>query len=133
MNIFRKIFLTLTIALVVLCYAYPMFVLPFGSYTYKKDDLQGTATFKIDGSYSIKLGDSETTGFYKVKNGKIYIGDEKDVDTSDDGSAIATVNNFYSITILNAKLENPIGKYSMLGIGVVSLLLVLSIPDRKRD
>ena len=48
------------------------------------------------------------------------------------------VSNMYEIgfefgSLGSVKFENTIGKYSMIGVGVVSLLLVLSIPDRRRD
>lgn len=135
MNIFRKIYLTLIIALVVLCYGYPMFILPFGSYTYKEKVgdavVESAIKFQFDGSYSIKMGDAEQTGYYKVKNGKIYFGTDKEVDTTSD-SGVMTLTNMYTITSGTAKIVNNIGQYTMLGLGVLSLLLVVTIPSSKR-
>ena len=142
MSIFRKIFLTLAIALVVFCYGYPMFVLPFGDYkyNYKVGDQTKTATmsFKFDGSYALKDGELEQTGYYKVKKGKIYFADNKDDLKNKDESDGMSVSNMYEIgfefgSLGSVKFENTIGKYTMIGVGVVSLLLVLSIPDRRRD
>ena len=134
MNIFRKIFLTLAIALVVLCYGYPMFVLPFGNYSYEKDGTKVEISFKFDGSFKSVAGDFESTGFYKVKDGKIYIGDAKDVDTTESGTVLAVVNNMYTISSsTGANITNKIGTYTMIGVGAVSLLLVLTIPGRKKD
>lgn len=142
MNIFRKIFLTLTIALVVFCYGYPMFVLPFGDYkySYKVGDATKTITmnFKFDGSYAVKGDAPETTGYYKVKKGKLYLASSKDdlkeVDEND-GVPISNMYEFgYELgTLGNVKFENTIGKYTMIGVGVLSLLLVISIPNRRRD
>lgn len=137
MNIFRKIYLTLIIALVVLCYGYPMFVLPFGSYTYKEKTgdavVEYSIKFQFDGSYSIKMGGLENTGYYKVKNGKIYFDTDKEVDTSSDSGAMS-LTNMYTITSGSIKIVNNIGQYTMLGLGVLSLLLVVSIPSsRRRD
>lgn len=135
MNIFRKIYLTLVIALIVLCYGYPMFILPFGSYTYKEKVGETTTEvsvkFAFDGSYSMKAGGLETTGYYKVKNGKIYFSSTKDVDTSNDTGAMS-IANMYTITSGNEKIVNNIGQYTMLGLGVLSLLLVVTIPSSKR-
>ncbi len=133
MNIFRKIFLTLAIALVVFCYGYPMFVLPFGNYSYEKDGTKIEISFKFDGSYKNVVGETETTGFYKVKDGKIYVGDSKDVDTSDSGTVMAVVNNMYTISSVGINMTNKIGTYTMIGVGAASLLLVLTIPGRRRD
>ncbi len=134
MNIFRKIFLTLVIALVVFCYGYPMFVLPMGKYKYEKDGNKVEVTFKIDGSYTSLLAGAETSGYYKVKDGKIYVSNTKDVDTSDSGTVLAVVNNMYTISSLGVKMTNNIGTYTMIGVGVASLLLVLTIPaSRRRD
>ena len=135
MNIFRRIYLTLIIALVVLCYGYPMFILPVGNYTYKEkvgeSTVEVSVKFAFDGSYSMKVGEVETTGYYKVKKGKIYFDDQKDVDTTDDTGAMS-IANMYTITSGNDKIVNNIGQYTMLGLGVLSLLLVVTIPSNKR-
>ena len=135
MNIFRRIYLTLIIALVVLCYGYPMFILPFGSYTYKEKVgdavVEYSIKFQFDGSYSMKVGELESSGYYKVKNGKIYFDTDKEVDTSSDSGAMS-LTNMYTITSDTAKIVNNIGQYTMLGLGVLSLLLVVTIPNGKR-
>lgn len=135
MNIFRRIYLTLIIALVMLCYGYPMCILPFGSYTYKEKVgdavVEYSIKFQFDGSYSMKVGELENTGYYKVKNGKIYFDTDKEVDTSSDSGAMS-LTNMYTITSDTAKIVNNIGQYTMLGLGVLSLLLVVTIPNGKR-
>lgn len=141
MHFFRKIFLTLAIAFVVLCYGYPMFILPFGSYkyNYKVGDQTKTVElqFKWDGSY--KLDDS--TGFYKLKGNKIYLNDTKDFGNLDDKTYMI-ISNMYNVKFsmpigesadVSVQFSNKIGEYVAIGIGVVSLLLVLSIPNRRRD
>lgn len=141
MNIFRKIFLTLAIALVVLCYGYPMFVLPVGNYKYSyksgEETKTATLTFRFDGSYSLDgFGASELTGYYKVKNGKLFFNDTKDFSAVDEEDGIK-ITNVYELTMdvgtsSSWTFENAIGKYTMLGVGVLSLLLVLTIPSSKR-
>lgn len=142
MSIFRKIFLTLAIALVVFCYGYPMFVLPFGDYkySYKAGDQTKSVSvnFKFDGSYVTKDGDAEVTGYYKVKKGKLYLADTKEALKEVEESEGITISNMYEFgyefgSLGSVKFENTVGKYTMIGVGVVSLLLVLSIPDRRRD
>lgn len=141
MHFFRKLFLTLAIAFVVLCYGYPMFILPFGTYkyNYKVGDKTETVElqFKWDGSY--KLG--ENTGFYKLKGNKIYLNDTKDFGNLEDKNYMI-ISNMYNVKFsmplggsadVSVQFSNKIGEYVAIGIGVVSLLLVLSIPNRRRD
>ena len=85
---------------------------------------------EIAGSY-LPMIKKETP---EVKDGKIYVSDTKDVDTSDSGTVLAVVNNMYTISSLGIKMTNNIGTYTMIGVGVASLLLVLTIPaSRRRD
>lgn len=146
MNFFRKLFLTIAIAFVVLCYGYPMFILPFGSYNYeyKVADTKHTVTltFKFDGSY--KMAEGETVidgGYYKLKGNKIYLNDEKNFDDVSELDSM-TINNMYNVKssftiggveFAAREFQNKVGVYIAIGVGVLSLLMVLSFPNRRRD
>ena len=125
---FRKILLIICLAFVVVCYGYPCFILPFGNYTYKtSDNKQESISFKFNGT-ATATSSSGTKTEYKYK---INFKDNTITLTPvDSGSEVTmTINNMYSVGFL-VNFENNIGKFIMLGVGILSLVLIVTIPRR---
>lgn len=129
----RKVFLIICIAFVVLCYGFPCFVLPFG--TYKHEDkvegvqIETSYKFKFDGTVALetKIGDASQkfNYYYKIKDGNIILSMDKNFEDAEDVSMPLT--SIYKI----GEAVNTIGMYTAIGIGIAALVLVITIPGKK--
>lgn len=124
----RKILLLLSIVFVVFCYAYPCFVLPFGAYKYETTyggvKVETTYQFKFNGKVKIKSGELEHELYYKVKGNELILSEDKEFTEDDSKVEMASM---YKI----GEAVNAIGQYTAIGVGVLSLLLVITIPKKK--
>ena len=124
----RKILLLICFAFVVVCYGYPCFILPFGQYEYSYEAAGITVTssysFGFDGKVKIKLAELESESFYKLKGNKIVISEDDKFEDSDMELKLASM---YSI----GNYTNKIGMFSTIGLGVLALVLIITIPSKK--
>lgn len=129
----RKILLIICIAFVVLCYGYPCFILPFGEYKYEETTevlgaevtVETSYKFNFKGKATMKVGDITTEYNYKLKGDTIILSLDDEYGNADDSEI--KISNMY--TLGNA--INSIGLYSTIGVGILALVLVVTIP-RKR-
>jgi len=128
----RKILLLVCIAFVVVCYGYPCLILPLGSYTYEYE-LEGekeeiSLQFNFNGTFLAE--GSEDVGYYKLKGNKIILSEDE---TFDEADLQVKINNIYELNVpLMGTFKNSIALYATMGVGVLAVLLVLTIPS-KRD
>lgn len=124
----RKILLLICVAFAVLCYGYPCLIMPFGSYeyTYEVAGISTTAsyTFGFDGKVTQKIGDIETEAFYKLKGNKIVLSLDETFDDDDNEIAISSIYKLGNYT-------NKIGMYISIGVGVLALALIITIPSKR--
>lgn len=124
----RKILLVISIAFVVLCYGYPCLILPFGEYKYETTiagaKIETIYEFKFNGRVNISVNDAEQQYYYKLKGNEIIISDDKTFNDEDSKLAISSI---YKI----GNMVNQIGQFVAIGIGVMALVLVLTIPSKK--
>ena len=133
---FRKILLLICVAFVVVFYAYPCFILPFGSYTGEIGDgetkYEVSMTFGFDGKVKTKIGEYEQEEYYKIDGSSIIISEDK---TFDDNDTEIRLNSVYQYTLedgsLTLDVQNDIGMYMAIGIGVFAVILIL-LPNRRR-
>lgn len=127
----RKILLIICIAFVVVCYGYPCFILPFGEYKYTTTVAEETVntTFKFDfkGKVKISSGESSEEMFYKLKGNTVILSEDE---TFDDSDTKLNISNMYSIGLLGENAVNQMGMWSAIGVGVLALLLVVTIPKK---
>ncbi|MBQ8615531.1 MAG: hypothetical protein IJ415_03085 [Clostridia bacterium] len=125
----RKILLIISIVFVVLCYGYPCLILPFGSYhdetTMLGTTIETTYEFKFNGKVKITVNKSENEYYYKLKGNEIIISDDKTFNDDDNKLSISSIYKVGSAV-------NQIGQFVAIGIGVMALVLVCTIPN-KRD
>ena len=129
----RKILLIICIAFVVLCYGYPCFILPFGEYSHKETsevlgaDVTVTYSYKFgfDRKATYTSGDTSIEYNYKLKGNKIILSLDEEFGNLDDSEII--ISNIYKF----GEYINPIGLWSTVGIGILALVLVITIPKRK--
>lgn len=131
----RKIILMICIAFIVVCYGYPCLVLPFGDYQcnytdpISGDKIEVTMQFKFGG----KLIIDDDEGFYKQSGNKIIISEDE---TFDDEDLTIKLNNMYTFDFallpgMSMTFKNNIGMYAAIGVGVLSVILVLTAPSKK--
>lgn len=138
----RKILLIICIAFVVVCYGYPCFILPLGTYNYTTTiaDEEVTTSYKFgfNGKVTVSTSATETTTeyFYKLSGNKVIISDDE---TFDDNDLKLAISNMYQInmpTVLSITdtevnvATNQVGMWVTIGVGVLALLLVVTIPRR---
>ena len=138
----RKILLIICIAFVVVCYGYPCFVLPFGEYKYSttiaEQEITTSYKFGFNGKVTVSSSVTETTTeyYYKLSGNKIIVSEDE---TFDDNDMKLAISNMYqinmpqllSITDTEANLAtNQVGMWVTIGVGVLALLLVVTIPRR---
>ncbi len=123
----RKILLIISIVFVVVCYGYPCLVLPFGEYKYESNiggvKTEITYEFKFNGKVEIELNNIKTEQYYKLKGNKIIISEDK---TFNDEDVSYTISSIYKI----GEATNQIGQFVAIGIGVMALVLVCTIPSK---
>ena len=130
----RKILLILCIAFVVLCYGFPCIILPFGEYKGKSDvgDYEISYKFSFNGKVKFSADDDSDYYYYRVKGNNIIISEDKTFNKDDDKIAI---NSFYELdtSLVGQDAKNQVAFWSTLGVGVVALLLIVTIPSKKGD
>ena len=133
---FRKIILLICIAFVVVCYGYPCFVLPFGGYTYKYEDVNGdiqkvVRQFKFDGTMVDEEG--EIISYYKLKGNKIIISADETIDEYDLEVSLKNMYEFEMPILLDAvEFKNDIGMYISIGVGALAIIMVLTAPNKSK-
>lgn len=133
---FRKILLLICVAFVVVCYAYPCFVLPFGSYTGTMGDgdskVEVSMTFGFDGKVKTKIGDHSQEEYYKISGNSIIISSDKTFDDNDVEIKLDSMYNFaLSEGILELEVQNNIGFYMTIGVGILAIVLIV-LPNKRR-
>ncbi len=132
----RKILLLLCIAFVVVAYGFPCLILPLGEYKYSQkvagETIEYSYKFGFDGKVSLKSGKSENKLYYKLKGDEIIISEDKKFDT-ESGDLSVSINNLYTVSILGMKATNIIALITTAGVGVLALVLVLTIPKKKKS
>ena len=128
----RKLLSLLCILFVVVCYAYPCFVLPFGEYKLEKvisEDQKVELTLKFDlNKVTITEGKIEQVYYYKVDGDEIILSDVTNF-TEDDNFKLQ-LDSMYEIGY-GEKARNDIGMYIAIGVGVLAVVLVL-LPSKKK-
>lgn len=138
----RKIFLLLCVAFAVVCYAYPCFVLPFGTYNYDymNQYTQKMETATLQFGFNGKVVDQDGVEmFYKLNGTEIIISEDEKFDAATD--MVVKYKNIYQLHVPADGVDekpaavltyrNVIGLYVTIGIGVVAVLLVITIPRKK--
>ncbi|MBE7077012.1 MAG: hypothetical protein E7374_03905 [Clostridiales bacterium] len=127
----RKILLLLCIAFVVVCYAYPCLICPFGEYENKTTvgNVTTTSTLKFNFNGKVEqttqVGDSKaqkTEYYYKLKkDNKVAIYEDKDCKNE---IVRMNIDSIYELNFLT-EYKNNVGFYTAIGVGVLAVLLVL--------
>ena len=124
----RKILLILSIAFVVVCYAYPCLILPVWEYKHevKVEDYTVTTIykFKFGSKVDISINDVKTECYYKLKGREIIISTDEKFEESDERLQI---NSFYDVD----GATNMVGQILVILVGVMDLVLILTIPKKK--
>ena len=133
---FKKILLLICVAFVVVCYAYPCFALPFGTYKGQigsgESRVEVSMNFGFDGKVKIKSADSETTQYYKLKGNEIIISEDKKFDDNDITVNLDSMYEFnLGAEMFNVEMKNAIGMYVAIGVGAFAVILIL-LPNRRR-
>ena len=123
----RKILLILSIVFVVVCYGYPCLILPFGTYKHETtmmgSKIETTYEFKFNGKVKIAINDASEEYYYKLKGNEIIISDDK---TFNDDDSKISISSIYNI----GGAINQIGQFVAIGIGVMALVLVCTLPKK---
>ena len=109
----RKLLSLLCILFVVVCYAYPCFVLPFGEYKLEKvisEDQKIELTLKFDlNKVTITEGKIEEVYYYKVDGNQIVLSEDTNF-TEDDNFKLQLNSIFWCSLITFSNLYSPKGK-----------------------
>lgn len=133
---FKKIVLLICVAFVVVCYAFPCFILPFGSYKGEigsgESKVNVEMNFGFDGKVKTKIGDVKQTQYYKLNGNEIIISDDK---TFDDSDVKIKLDSMYQFSLANGglgvEMQNDIGMYMAIGVGALAVVFIL-LPSRRR-
>lgn len=118
-------------AILVICYAFPFFMMPVGNYSAKSDNVKIEYSFKWNGKFEANLGDNISgNGYYKLKakDKEIYVGTTEDVETTA-LNKLASVKSVYKIKINDTEYTNPWGiafavvGYVFAGWGLIGLIV----------
>ena len=132
---FRKLLLLICIAFVVVAYGYPCLIVPFGSYTYKyeEDGVKEEISLQFNFDGTITSTDSDEKSYYKLKGNKIIISEDEDFTDED---LEITLKNIYEfempILVSSLEFRNNIGMYATIGVGALAVVLVLTIPSKRK-
>jgi hypothetical protein len=131
----RKVLLFLSLAFIVVCYGIPCVILPLGTYetTIGSGDSAVTFEMKFDFKGNVKTKSSESeewsSMFYKLKGQTVIISSDKEFDDSD---MKMSIENMYEVNYpIVGSLKNDIGFYIAIGVGILDLLLIATIPSKK--
>ncbi len=139
----RKFLLLICIAFTFFAFCWPCTIFPFTNYTctVTVGDLKTTQKFnfklngKVDVTSVAKLGEEEqenkTTMFYKIsfKNKTVKMAEKKE-DLKD--ATPIKINNIYSLGT-GVEMKNKIAMWTSVGVGAVAVLLVLTIPGKRKN
>lgn len=129
---FRKISLLLCIGFVVVCFAFPCFILPFGEYKVERiitEDQKFVVTYKFNmNKVTIHDGSIEEVYYYKVVDGQIVLSEDATFD--DDDNFKIQIISMYEIGN-GEKATNDIAKYVAIGVGAFAVILIL-VPSKKK-
>ncbi len=126
---FRKIVLILCVAFVVVCYGYPCFILPFGEYVRSTEvgNIQIEAKYNFDWDGTVteenELGIT-TKYYYKLKGNEVWLSIDEDFESAD---KTISINSLYNI---DNGYFNQVGYYVAIGVGILALVLIITIPRR---
>ncbi len=126
----RKIVLILCVAFVVLCYGYPCFILPFGEYVRTTElgnvKMEEKYKFNFDGTctYEDTLG-VVTNYHYKLSGNDVIISIDENFD--DEIDYAISINSLYNV---GNGFFNQIAMYVAIGVGVLALVLIITIPRK---
>lgn len=123
----RKLLLILCIAFVVVCYGYPCLVLPFGTYSCKTEvlgeEITSTIKFGFDKKAEYTIGDESVELNYKLSGNTVILSADEEFDDSD---MEITIGSIYRI----GEYHNLVGLLTTIGIGILALCLVVTIPKK---
>ena len=127
---FRKIVLILCVAFVVVCYGYPCFILPFGEYvrTTEIGNITTESTYNFDWDGTVTKEDElgiTTKYYYKLKGNEVLLSVDENFD--DDYDISISINSLYNI---DNGYFNQVGYYVAIGVGILALVLIITIPRR---
>ena len=127
---FRKLILILCVAFVVVCYGYPCFILPFGEYVRTTEIGNAKVEAKYDFNWDRTVNHEDELGittkyYYKLKGNDILL--SLDDDFEGDTNITISINSLYNIS--NGYF-NQVGMYVAIGVGVLALLCIITIPRR---
>lgn len=135
---FKKLLLLICIAFVVVCFAYPCFIVPFGEYKATvgsgETKVEYSYTFDFKGNAVYKRGGIKFKYFYKLDGDEIILSEDKKFDDSDRRIEINSMYEIEATPVVGEemKLENNIGKYIAIGVGAFAILIVLIMPNKYR-
>ncbi len=126
----RKILLILCVAFVVLCYGYPCFILPFGEYVSSMEVANVTVETKYNFNWDGTCTYEDITGtitkyYYKLSGNDVLLSENDNFD--DDDNVSISINSLYNI---GNGYFNQVGMYVAVGVGVLALLLIITIPRK---
>lgn len=126
----RQTLLILSIAFVVICYAYPCLVLPFGEYVHKEtvagQKIETVYEFKFNGTATVSVDDVETKMYYKLKGNDVILSEDK---TFDDNDLKLEIKSLYNV----GGATNQIGQFIAIGVGIMAIVLICTIPNQKKS
>ncbi len=133
---FRKILLLICVAFVVVCYAYPCFVLPLGTYNGEigngENVVEVSLKFDFNGKVKIKMAESESEQNYKLSGNYVIISEDEAFDDKDLKIKLNSIYNFaMNEGIVDINMQNDIGMYMAIGIGAFAIILIL-LPNRRK-
>ena len=125
----RKIVLILCVAFVVVCYGYPCFILPFGEYvrTTEIGNITTESTYNFDWDGTVTKEDVfgiTTKYYYKLKGNEVLLSVDENFDDYD---ISISINSLYNI---DNGYFNQVGYYVAIGVGILALVLIITIPRR---
>lgn len=131
----RKIILLICMAFFFVCYAFPCFVIPFGEYKGEIDGKEVVLKFNWKGE--VKDKDGEFLYYYKMEKNKVVLSETKDFN-NEIKIALNSIYSFQKTTVDSASISverisytNNIGMYSAIGVGILMVLLIITIPKRQ--
>ena len=137
----RKLLLILSIVFAVFAFGYPCMIFPYTNYTftYSEKDVEISSTLKFQLNGRVKITGDSSLGsiglveqenyYYKIsfKDQKVLISDSKEFENS----MKLDIKNIYSLGG-NEGYTNNVAKWTSLGVRVVALLLVISMPTKRK-
>lgn len=112
--------LILGVAILVICYAFPFFMMPIGSYTHEEKGVSAEFSFKWNGEFKGEMEGLSQEAYYDLDGRDIYFSlVDKDVSTKTDLNKLAKVKSLYKIQDGDTEYVNGWG----VGVAVVGYVL----------